>query len=254
MKGKLHTLQRNWDELGRRDPMWSILSLPEKKDNRWQTDEFFRTGEQEIKQLIQSLESLSCNPPRAKALDFGCGAGRLTQPLASYFDEVFGVDIAPSMIDFANRHNRHPEQCRFIVNESADLKMFSDDEFGLIYSNIVLQHIPPAYTRNYLREFLRILSPRGILVFQLPSGGRVFDDSGMLNLRGLGIRILPRFFLDLASRLNGPGRGPRMEMYWTPRSKVIRFLERNGARVLHVAADNSVENKWTSYRYYVAKS
>ena len=39
----------------------------------------------------------------------------------------------------------------------------------LVYSNIVLQHIHPHYSKQYLKEFLRVLKPGGMLVFQLPS-------------------------------------------------------------------------------------
>ena len=44
-------------------------------------------------------------------LDIGCGVGRLTQALSSRFDECWGVDIAPSMIESANKLNRCPDRC-----------------------------------------------------------------------------------------------------------------------------------------------
>src|ERR1700682_912533 len=49
-------------------------------------------------------------------LDFGCGVGRLTQGPASYFASVRGVDIAPSMIELAKRHNRYPDVCHYDLN------------------------------------------------------------------------------------------------------------------------------------------
>jgi hypothetical protein len=52
------------------------------------------------------------------------------------------------------------------------LKTFSDNSVDLIYTNIVLQHVTPDVTVAYLREFLRILKPAGVLVFQLPSHKR----------------------------------------------------------------------------------
>ena len=99
----LRESQRNWDALGKADPLWTVLTWPEKKGNQWDTDEFFKTGADEIEAVMRSLESLGLDPPRGKALDFGCGVGRLTQALAGRFDEAHGVDIAESMIDMANR-------------------------------------------------------------------------------------------------------------------------------------------------------
>ncbi len=37
-------LRRNWDALGKTDPFWAILSVPDKKGNRWDLDEFLATG------------------------------------------------------------------------------------------------------------------------------------------------------------------------------------------------------------------
>ena len=38
-------LQKNWDHLGQEDPLWAILSDPEKKVGKWDITEFFDTGE-----------------------------------------------------------------------------------------------------------------------------------------------------------------------------------------------------------------
>jgi hypothetical protein len=50
--------------------------------------------------------------------------------------------------------------------------MFPDATFDLVHSCIVLQHIEPLYTKEYLREFLRVTRPGGTVVFQLPSHPR----------------------------------------------------------------------------------
>src|SRR5262249_36530770 len=38
-----------------------------------------------------------------------------------------------------------------------------------ICTYLVLQHMRPEYSTSYLREFLRVLAPGGVLVFQLPA-------------------------------------------------------------------------------------
>lgn len=162
-------LQKNWNAFGNNDPLWAILTLPDKQWNKWQVDEFFKTGEKEIDGIIKYIESLGVTIPRNKALDFGCGVGRLTQGLTHYFKEVCGVDIAPSMIDLAVKYNRHGHQCQYYLNETDDLKLFKDNSFDLAYSNITLQHMKPRYSKKYIKEFLRILTPRGLLIFQQPS-------------------------------------------------------------------------------------
>ena len=115
------------------------------------------------------LRSLGLNVPARRALDFGSGLGRTTQALADHFDEVVGVDVAPSMIEQARQHNRHGTRCAFLLHQSDDLGLFGEGDFSFVYSNIVLQHIRPRYTRRYVREFLRVLSADGVALFQLPS-------------------------------------------------------------------------------------
>ena len=73
------------------------------------------------------------------------------------------------MIKLAGEYNSHGDRCRYYVNDSDDLKLLEDNTFDFIYSNIVLQHMKPEYSKRYIREFLRVLAPGGVLVFQIPS-------------------------------------------------------------------------------------
>jgi SAM-dependent methyltransferase len=177
-------LGENWEELGRRAPLWAILSLPEKRNKKWNISEFFESGEREIAGVLEYVESLDILQSRRRVLDFGCGVGRLTQALCRHFDECCGVDIAPSMIQLAEEYNSYGSRCRYYVNDSDDLSLFEDNTFDFIYSNIVLQHMKPKYSKRYIKEFLRILAPEGVLVFQIPSEpasvGEALPDSAFM--------------------------------------------------------------------------
>jgi SAM-dependent methyltransferase len=165
----LQELQWNWNQFGKVDPLYAILTNPEKKENRWNEDEFFETGKNEVKAAIDSLEFL--NPPLTfgRALDFGCGVGRLTQALCRHFEKCDGVDIALSMVELARQFNKFGDRCQYHVNTMDNLQLFDADIFDFIYSMIVLQHIEPRYTVQYIEEFIRVLKPGGIAVFQIPS-------------------------------------------------------------------------------------
>ncbi|HDA6049972.1 TPA: methyltransferase domain-containing protein, partial [Staphylococcus aureus] len=41
------------------------------------------------------------SPKKGRALDIGCGSGLLVEKLASYYDEVVGIDISNQMLDLA---------------------------------------------------------------------------------------------------------------------------------------------------------
>jgi 2-polyprenyl-3-methyl-5-hydroxy-6-metoxy-1,4-benzoquinol methylase len=117
-------LKRSWSELGRQDPLWAILTSPEKKGRTWRTDEFFEKGDEEIAAVMAYTMSLGIPVERKRALDFGCGVGRLTQALAAHFDHVAGVDITASMLKMARKYNRFGERCRYYLNESDNLHLF----------------------------------------------------------------------------------------------------------------------------------
>ncbi|MGH7750003.1 MAG: methyltransferase domain-containing protein, partial [Candidatus Dormibacteria bacterium] len=114
-------LQQTWDTLGAEDPLWAVLSAPGTRGNRWNPEEFFATGRAEIAGLFDDLAARGVAVKPGRALDFGCGVGRLTQALAARFDRVDGVDIAPTMVAAARRFNRHGDRCMYHVNDRADL-------------------------------------------------------------------------------------------------------------------------------------
>ena len=168
-KDDIRSVKEYWERHAQRDPLWAVLSDPAKKARKWKVREFFETGKKEVSILMYHLESLGIEVSRSKALDFGCGVGRLTQRLADHFGQVVGVDISETMIELADAFNRCPQRVRYVCNPQEHLKIFEDRQFSFIYSNIVLQHLHPDLTLKYLGEFMRILESGGLLIFQLPS-------------------------------------------------------------------------------------
>jgi SAM-dependent methyltransferase len=167
--GNLDTLQRAWSDLARKDAMWAVLTGPLGATRSWNQDAFFRTGVEEIAFVLDHVALLGVGLRPGRALDFGCGPGRLTQAMAARFERVDGVDIAPGMIERANALNKAGERCVYHLNGAADLRLFGDATFDFVYSNITLQHMEPRLSRSYIAEFARVTRPGGVIVFQLPS-------------------------------------------------------------------------------------
>jgi SAM-dependent methyltransferase len=168
----LRRLRANWEAFGKQDPLWAILTLPGKRLGRWDVREFFETGVVEVDELMRRLETIGHPGRRERALDFGCGVGRVTQALAGHFAEVVGVDIARSMLARARRLNGLGSRCRYMHNDQQDLRAFPDGHFDLVYTAYVLQHMPPEYARGYVSEFIRVLRSDGVAVFQMPATRR----------------------------------------------------------------------------------
>ena len=74
------------------------------------------------------------------------------------------------MIRLARRHNTAASRCEFVVNTDPDLRRFQAGSFDFVHSCLVLQHIPPDVSIRYIAEFLRVVRPGGLVVFQAPAG------------------------------------------------------------------------------------
>ena len=242
---KLEDLQENWNKFGETDPLWGILAWPDKTENRWQVDAFFETGVEEIDAVLAYVADLGLEPGFDAALDFGCGVGRLSQALARRFDIVHGVDISPAMIELAQQYNHHGERCQYHLNETDDLRLFEDKTFDFIYSNITLQHMPPRYASAYIAEFLRLLTPGGVLIFQIPSAPK-------RRLRRLIQPLRPTRPWRMYQKWRY-GDHPVMDMYGIPQTQVLQLLKTHGGKLVDVQPDDSADAAWISYRYCVTK-
>ena len=169
---KFRALARNWEALGRTDPLFGVLSDPTKYGGKWDQDEFFASGRAHVDKLLRTLADARASFLPGTCLDFGCGVGRLTIPLADSFHHTIGVDVARPMVDAAARHRPPGARCEFIVNRDPDLRRFETGTFDVVHSCLVLQHIPPEVALRYVAEFFRVTRPGGLVVFQIPAETR----------------------------------------------------------------------------------
>lgn len=161
----LKQVRRHWNLFARSNPMWSNLT----GDSAWDSEAFFATGETEISETLERAEQLGVTPARqARALDFGCGVGRLTQALGRRFDRADGVDIAKAMLDEARRHDRSGGRCQYHLDTSGHLGQFGNESFDFVCSLLVLQHMEPGDAVRYIAEMARVLAPGGLLAFNVP--------------------------------------------------------------------------------------
>jgi SAM-dependent methyltransferase len=239
----LQRQQQMWDQLAASDPLWTIL--PEHKGG-WDSQEFMATGEQEIEGVLEQIASLGIQLDRRRALDFGCGVGRLTQALAARFDEAWGVDISPVMVEEALRRNQHGNRCRYLVNVSEKLVGLEDASFDLAYSSLTLMHIEPSLIRGYLAELLRVLAPEGVLVFQLPTHSP--------RMRSKVKRLMPGALLSAYRRVRY-GTLPLPAMNVMSSKEAATILAAGGGRIVDIKPNRfHLLRPWGSVRYYVMKA
>lgn len=233
MGSQLTDVARRWTELGDEDPMWAALT-DEGKGGRWDVEEFLRTGRREVDAVLALLARRGVSPTLGTALDFGCGPGRLTAGLAAAgFARAIGVDVSPTMLAKA-REIVTDERCEFLLNEGTDLASVPSGTVDLVYTCRVLQHMPTALSHGYIREFLRVAAPGGLVVFQIPAepaGGPV----------GKVLKVLP------AGVLNRLRQG--MQMHGTPPAAITRLIAEAGGVTVSVEEDASAGPRWRSHLY-----
>ncbi len=161
----LNKYRDDWQKNAEADPFWAILVDPKFYNGKWDVADFFATGDEEINRVFKFMEEKSIPLPTGSFLDFGCGVGRVSKALRKRLKLGYGVDIAPKMVELACQY---VDGVDFIINQSDSLSQFKDNSIDFIYSHVVLQHIPNQYQEKYIREFLRILKPGGLAVFQIP--------------------------------------------------------------------------------------
>lgn len=157
----IEKMRSEWNERAAEDAHYYVAFGRREQDD----EEFFATGADVVRALETELKRI---PKARRALEIGCGPGRLMRPMARHFEEIHGIDISDEMIrraesNLASTPNAYPRHA-----ESSDLSGFTDGYFDFVYSYAVFQHIPSGeVVFGYLREAARVLSIGGVAHLQL---------------------------------------------------------------------------------------
>ena len=167
MANQAQALRDVWERMGQVDPLWAVMSYPERRGGRWDLDEFLAAGVKDLA-FVRGLMDQHSVSLGQRVLDFGCGVGRLSKALSEHAPKVVGVDIAGSMLDIAREINPDRERTEFLQIDGRHLP-FEDDSFDSAISLTVLQHSPPQVQIAALTELVRVVRPGGLVIVQAVS-------------------------------------------------------------------------------------
>jgi 2-polyprenyl-6-hydroxyphenyl methylase/3-demethylubiquinone-9 3-methyltransferase len=147
-------------------------------DQHWQGDECSRTP----------LEGKS-------ALDVGCGAGLLAEPLARLGANVTGIDATPEVIAVAREHanGQSLTQRMSLEYRVADI-VDVEGRFDLVTCMEVIEHV--ANPTAFVQALARRLAPDGLLIMSTPNATR-WSKLMMITI-GEGLGRIPRGTHDFA--------------------------------------------------------
>src|ERR1700691_5815312 len=164
----LDSMRQDWNQRAREDPHYYVAFGRREQDDA----EFFASAADVVRGLraeARHLRSAGGPLPRhLKALEIGCGPGRIMRPLSADFAEIHGIDVSDEMIRLAGEKLRDIPNAHVYHAGTSDLSQFPAESFDFAYSYAVFQHIPSReVVLGYLADARRVLKPGGILRCQI---------------------------------------------------------------------------------------
>jgi SAM-dependent methyltransferase len=154
-------------------------------------------------EIVALLRRLGVLGGSRRALEIGCGIGRVALALAPELGEIVGIDIAPAMIEEARRRAAGIANAHFLETEGRDLRRFADASFGLVLAVDALPYVFDAgepLVETHFREAARVLEPGGdFVVLNLSYRGDPERDRGDAErlAAGAGLEVLRKGTRDL---------------------------------------------------------
>lgn len=98
-------------------------------------------------------------PEKGRALDIGCGSGLLVEKLASYYDEVIGIDISNEMLNLAKSKRQLTNTV--YLNMNAEQLNFNE-KFDFIVSRTTFHHLNDI--PSVIQQMKELLNEEGRIV------------------------------------------------------------------------------------------
>ena len=128
---------------------------------------FWEMGKNRVKKYQETILK-NYDTDKMKALEVGCGIGRLLIPLSKIFEETIGVDISENMVKKCKENINDIANCNVMVNNGLDFENLESNYFDFCLVNTVFQHIPKKeIIINYIKEIHKVLKPGGIFHFNI---------------------------------------------------------------------------------------
>ena len=216
--------KRHWENFAAISPYYAVASEPRfaGEINEESRAAFFTTGEQYVNIVFDDIRAhLSTDFRPRKAMDFGCGVGRIVLALASRCGHVVGVDIAEGMIQEAQANTSGRDNVSFIMSgDLSDVK----DKFDFIHSIITLQHIHPKVGLEILKRMIGLLEDKGVAAIQFTYASNLPTS---LKIKSFLHASVP-FAHTLINLLKGrPSGYPYVQMHEYNLNDVFRILQTN---------------------------
>ena len=147
---------------------------------KYKQDKAYSLGENQPEFFIEWLYPFRKITKQDTVLELGCGHGHWIFNLYDKVKEIHGTDISKSAIDEAKRFFR--EEKNVILYEETDLlNIFKKNQFDIIYSITVFQHIPKWQTLKYFEQAYQVLKEDGVFFFNVFRGCSITSKDAVID-------------------------------------------------------------------------
>ena len=218
----------DWERWGKENPYFGVYSDEKYLGRTISSDaqiNIFNSGVNDVNRVMQAIQKLNNGkvPQFMRAVDFGCGVGRLTLPLSRFSKQTIGLDVSPSMIKSA-KQNLATTKFKNITYQVDDGMLSKLKNYDLVHSYIVLQHIPVQRGEIIIQKLLTGLLPGGFAALHI-----TYAHDASLFRRAV---IKSRSFLPVHYALNilrgRPPRTPLMRMHLYNLARIFRTFNDHG--------------------------
>lgn len=119
------------------------------------------------RKLRQATVDLARLQPGASVLEVGCGTGDVALVARAQVGAngaVFGIDPAPEMIAVARRKAAEAGLAVDFQVGVIEALTFADHSFDVVFSSLMMHHLPAEVKQRGLAEIARVLKPGGVLL------------------------------------------------------------------------------------------
>lgn len=200
-------------------------------DDSWAA--LLKTGEEDVARAL-SVTKMRVGHART-LLEIGCGVGRMSAALATRFGRVIGVDVAPTLIAEAQRHNPC-ENVSFEVCDGVHLRPSTASGCDSAFSYEVLYYLNRQQLTTYFIDMFVLLRSGGEFVFHL-------------NMEPIRLTTRLSFLFRRAlyacgiKQWRGWPTGAGLKRHYHSEAWLRRTLERVGFRVERIVGPN-LRQKW----------
>lgn len=122
---------------------------------------------EEGKRDFEFFRSRAVQTNQRRALNIGCGVGRMLPAANDIFEEVIGCDISAEAIGKAQVVVSEHASVSVLCNSGFDLDTVADRSIDFVWSFAAMPHMPTCIFASYLREARRVLADDGCMQVQL---------------------------------------------------------------------------------------